>query len=144
MAGGQRSQKRSRGALVGRDQYVIKGKISGGAIAQGPNAKVQQTVGVDAAQLSALFDKIYQHIEARPEDPNVDKEELTSVVKNVEKEVAKGERANQTKLARWMDNLAKMAPDILDVALASLGGPVTGFTMVFKKIAERARATAAV
>ncbi len=143
MATGRSRQKRARVTHVGGDQNIIKGNIAGGIVVQGRNATVNQTVGGDAAELSAIFDKIYQHIEARPDDPNVDKDELNGVVRNVEKEAAKGEKANQVKLARWMDNLAKMAPDIVDVALASLGGPVSGFAAVFKKIAERARASAA-
>jgi hypothetical protein len=37
-----------------------------------------------------------------------------------------------------MANLNQIAPDIVDVILASLGGPVSGFTAVLKKVAERA------
>jgi hypothetical protein len=43
-------------------------------------------------------------------------------------------------MERWMANLNQMAPDIVDVILASLGGPASGFTAVFKKISEHARA----
>ena len=38
-----------------------------------------------------------------------------------------------------MANLEQMAPDIVDVILACLGGPLSGITAVLRKIAERAR-----
>lgn len=40
-------------------------------------------------------------------------------------------------------NIAAIAPDIVDVFLASLAGPVAGLTAVAKKVAERAKAEAA-
>ncbi len=145
MPAGRKATKRSVPARVSGDTNVIKGTISGGVVVQGRNAdvKVEQQMGVDAQELAALFDKVYERINSRTEDPDVDKDEITSVVKQVENEAGKGEDANQVKLARWMEHLGKMAPDILDVIVASLGGPVSGFTVVFKKIAERARVAAA-
>jgi hypothetical protein len=70
----------------------------------------------------------------------VDKEEITETVQKIQEEASKGEQdANETKLSRWIDSLNKIAPDVIDVALASLGGPVSGITAVLKKIADRAR-----
>jgi hypothetical protein len=127
---------------IHNDQNIMSGNVSSGGISiQGSNAKVtiQQTSGLDAEDVTALFEKIYQHIEARPADPNVDKEEIVESVKKIQEETSKGEQANETKLTRWINYLNKIAPDIVDVALASLGGPVSGVTAVLKKIADRAR-----
>jgi uncharacterized protein associated with vWA-MoxR-VMAP ternary system len=123
------------------DEYIISGNVSGGIITQGRNAKVvvRQNSGADINEIESLFKQLYQHIETRPQDPNVDKEEIAQTLQKLEEETAKGEQANQTKMDRWMANLNKMAPDIVDVILASLGGPVTGITAVLKKVAEHAR-----
>ncbi|MBK8780339.1 MAG: toll/interleukin-1 receptor domain-containing protein [Anaerolineales bacterium] len=128
-------------ASIGGDQNIIQGNFSGGIITQGRNATVTayQSNGMDAKELAALFDKLYQHVDARPTDPNVDKSELIEVIQKIEEESGKGKDANEKKLGRWVENLAQMAPDILDVVLASLGGPVSGITAVVKKIADRAQ-----
>jgi hypothetical protein len=94
---------------------------------------------VGANELAALFEKLYKHIESRPVDPDIDKSEIVEVLQKIEEESGKGNDANETKLGRWVENLNQMAPDILDVVLASLGGPVSGMTAVLKKIADRAQ-----
>jgi len=132
---------RARTKQIGGDQNVIEGNISGGVIVQGRSAQVsvQQTGTASDKDLSALFDKLYQAIQSRPPDPIIEKEEISETVQRIEQEVKKGDKANDSKLNRWMENLDKMAPDIVDVILASLGGPVSGLTAVLKKIAEHAR-----
>ena len=120
----------------------MSGKVSSGGISiQGRNANVtiKQSSVVPADEITALFEKLYQQIESRPPDPNVDKEEIVETVQKIQEEASKGGEVNETKLTRWMENLNKIAPDIIDVALASLGGPVSGVTAVLKKIADRAR-----
>jgi hypothetical protein len=82
---------------------------------------------------------MYEAIQSRQNDPNIDKEEITETVQKIEQEVKKGNQANDSKLKRWMENLNKMAPDIVDVILASLSGPVSGLTAVLKKVAEHAK-----
>jgi hypothetical protein len=135
-------QKGTSNTNVGGDQNVISGQNSGnGIIITGGHANVvtiHQFRGPDAEELTALFETINQHIQSRPPDPNVDKEEILDKVQKIQAEVSKGEEANQTKLGRWMEDLNKIAPDIIDVALASLGGPVSGITAVLKKIADHA------
>jgi hypothetical protein len=114
-----------------------------GSINAGGHAKV------DVAQSSvhqtgdANFEKLFQLLEeqirARPEDPNVDKQEIEEQVKQIKAEAAQGEKANLSKLERWIQNVSRMAPDIVDVMAASLGGPVSGITTVIQKIAARVK-----
>jgi vacuolar-type H+-ATPase subunit E/Vma4 len=134
------SKKSSKKESSSGDHYTVNGNISGGVVVQGPDAKVSvHNEGMDAKELSALFEQVYQKISERSEDPNVDKEEIEQKVKQIEAEAAKGEQADPTMLQRWLKNLDEIAPDIVDVIAASLGGPVSVFTVVFKKIVERAR-----
>lgn len=125
---------------ISGDHNTIDGNVSGGIIVQGRNANVsvQQSTSDETEEISKLFEKIYLAIQARSDDPNVAKEEIHETVQRIENESGKGNQANQSKLERWMENLNRMAPDIVDIILASLGGPVSGITAVLKKIAERA------
>ncbi|RJP52512.1 MAG: hypothetical protein C4583_06740 [Anaerolineaceae bacterium] len=140
-----RSKKPKHGGrprTVRGDQQTI-GDVSNGAIVvQGRNATVTVYQGIQGTELAPLFDKVYQSIAALPSASADEKQELAETAKRIETEVAKnGESANQTSLQRWMDNIQKMAPDIVDVILASLGGPLSAATAVLKKIAERAKQT---
>ena len=103
----------------------------------------QQVIHQATPKMENVFKRTRRRIKTRREDPQVDKAKLESQVKKIETEAAKGPAADPGKLERWIRTLAKMAPDIVDVMAASLAGPVGGFSMVFKKIVERARATSA-
>ncbi len=92
------------------------------------------------------FAPVREAIERRPEDPKVDKEELTATVDRIEKEAAKGAEADESKLDRWIGFVADMAPDVWDVLIATLTNPIAGLGMVARKVAIRskeARASAA-
>jgi hypothetical protein len=89
-----------------------------------------------------LFELLEKKIKSRPEDPNVDKQEIQEQVNQIKAEAAQGEKANPNKLERWIRNLFGMAPDIVDVMAASLGGPISGLTTVIQKIAARVKADA--
>ena len=137
------------GDFVGRDKVIhgdeIKiGDVTGDnvAIAAGREAQAEVTQGVGGEDLAALFAQVYRQIEARPEDPDVGKDELTETVQKIEKEAAQGEKANPHKVERWLRFLGEMAPDILDVTTACLINPVAGVATVIRKIAEKARAEA--
>jgi len=122
--------------------YEISGTVDHGGIAVlGPNAtvNVHQQTGIQAAELTAMFEAVFKKIETLPENPDVDREEIVDTVQKIQNEANKSDQANTNKLERWITNLARMAPDILEVMAASLAGPVAGFTAVFKKIVDKAR-----
>lgn len=81
---------------------ITTGDISGTgvAIGRGASATVSQTQGITGEDLAKLFANIRHQIEVRPEDPDVDKEELAETVEKVEQETVKGEQANTKKIAR--------------------------------------------
>jgi chorismate mutase len=89
--------------------------------------------------MTAMFEAVFKKIESLPANPDVDKEEILETVQKIQEETNKENQANPNKLERWISSIAKMAPDILEVMAASLAGPVTGFTAVFKKIVDKAR-----
>ncbi len=122
---------------IGGDKISI-GNISnsqGVAIGRGAQVKVQS--GIGAKEIAELFIPIYQHIDSRPPDPLVEKEEITDQVKRIETEVATGEKAEPSKVERWLRNLATMAPDILEVTLGALTSPIAGVSLAIQKIAQK-------
>ncbi len=104
------------------------------------------TTGIDATALVELlkaFKDINRQVDARKEDPSVDKDELKDTIKKVEEEVKKGEEANPTKVERWLKFIGDMAPDILQVTAATLANPIMGLSVAIKKIADKAKGQAA-
>ena len=127
---------------TGGDTITVSG-INGSNVAAGRGASVTVNQGLSGEDLSKLFASIYQKIESRPPDPDVDKEEVQGTVQNIEKEVQKGEEANPSKVERWLKTLALIAPDIFEVTLATLASPAAGIATVIRKVAEKARQEAA-
>lgn len=124
------------GDQVGGDK-ITTGDISGSTVAMGREAQVRQ--GISGEELAAIFQTVYQKIEARPQDPDVDQEEIVAQVQQIEAETAVPGQPNESKLERWLRNLARMAPDIVDVMAASLAGPVAGAAAVLRKIIARVK-----
>lgn len=123
---------------------VIKGENVIGMINASGGARLdinQKVIKQATPEMDRLFKHVRKELRNRPATDAADPAEVEKQVNKIEKEAAKAEGADPAKLESWLTRLGKMAPDILDVMLASLGGPVSGFTAVFKKIAERARAT---
>lgn len=124
----------------------IEGENVVGSIDASGHAKVNVTQSsvhkTENANFEKLFELLEEKIKARPADPNVDKGEIQEQVNQIKAEAAQGEKANPNKLERWIRNLAGMAPDVVDVMAASLGGPISGLTAVIQKIAARVKAEA--
>ena len=129
------------GDKIGGDKYVVDVSESTG-IAIGPGARAEVKTGLGADEIASLFAAIYQQIEQRPEDPDIEKVEITQTVENIEKEAAKGERANPNKVELWLKTLGLMAPDILKVTAATLANPAAGVATAIRLIAEKAQAEA--
>lgn len=88
----------------------------------------------------ASFQAIYRLIEARAEDENVDKAEISEIVQVIEKEAAKGQQANPNKIELWLADLADMAPDIFKVLAAYLRSPATNTTPTIRQVVEQVQA----
>jgi len=128
-----------QGDKVSGDKISVGDITDSTGVAIGPNAQAQVQQGVSGAELAALFQAVYQKVEARPADPDVEKEEIVAQVQQIEAEVTAQEQPNEKKLERWLRNLANMAPDIVDVMAASLAGPVAAGAAIFKKIVDKVK-----
>lgn len=79
---------------------------------------------------------VYEAIKKSSRDAT-EKDDLDAEVDEIKDEVAKGEQANESFLSRRLRNLKKMAPDIADVALATLANPASGLGKAVQKIAKK-------
>lgn len=141
----EKPQQTSGGIHIGSISGISGSEIN---IAGRDVRKSVQTIGGDqnildpgapVRDIAEAFADIYARVAQRPEDPNVDREEIRETVEKIEQEIKKGEDLREPALTRWLRNLNNMAPDILDVTAAVLAGPLKGATVVVQKIAERAR-----
>lgn len=117
------------GDKVGRDKIV--GSVVGGSQEQ------------SMAELQAALARWQKEIEARVEAaPALDEDEKENIKKSAAKvaeEAQKGPEANPGKLERWLNTMAIMAPDILDVTAATLQNPFKGVGLVLEKISDRVK-----
>ena len=129
------------------ERIQIGGDVGPGA-AIGSSASVRATniagrdihVGADAKDAADAFLHIYSALEAKKFDTEEEANSAREAVELIEEENAKGDAANEKIVKLSFQTIAQMAPDILDVAVASLVSPVTGISAVVKKIAEKAKA----
>ncbi len=108
-----------KGNFAGRDQYIVN---------------------PDTAQMLAKsFKEIFAAIEAHPSITDTDKADLHSDVEEIEEELTKGDKANESFLSKRLRNIGRIAPDILQVVIAAIADPLAGLGVVAAKIAEKAQ-----
>jgi hypothetical protein len=146
--GSKTSNQQAGGDIVGRDKItnnqhgdeIHVGDITGSTgVAIGSHARAHVQPGLNGGELAALFTAIYRKIDERPDDANVDKDEVKEKVTRIQEEVQKQDGVSEPKLQRWLGDLAGMAPDIFDVTVAALGGPLAAGSAILKKVADKAK-----
>ncbi|HLO14564.1 MAG TPA: hypothetical protein VK206_07035 [Anaerolineales bacterium] len=139
--------KKKRASVSGKQTSLRVGNvsdISGHINIAGGNITTHQTTNsLSAAEIEQLFDELYTKIETRPETHPAEKEDLKAEVKEIQATVTdaaqKNEEVDESFLSRRFRNIARMAPDVLDVIVATLGNPFAGLGVTVKKIAEKAK-----
>jgi hypothetical protein len=121
-----------RGDKIGGDKYDI-GNVSGGNVAIGRGARVNVNDPAPADLIKAL-EPILLAAQAAPADK---RNEAIQKVEALKEEVAKGQGADDKKVAGLLSGLAKLLPDAvrsIGVAfgqpmLAGIAGPLTDFVL---------------
>lgn len=129
------AKRASAGVSIGGSVDTGGGDIAGGDITK---RDVIQSRGLQASEVRELFSPIYQQIEHKESLPPEDREDLKVMVEEIETEAVKGEKADESLIGRHLRNIARMAPDILDVTLKTIANPVLGLAAMAQKIAARA------
>ncbi len=121
-------------------------RTSGDVIVAGDDVTTTHiTIDIDArtAEIKQLFDQLYSAIESRTETLTADKEDLKAEVREIQATVAdaarKNEKVDEGFLSRRFRNIARMAPDVLDVVVKTLANPALGIGEVARKIAAKAK-----
>lgn len=117
---------------------------SGNVNVAGGNIATHQTAtGLSANDIKQLFDGLYTQIDRRAHTSVADKEDLKTDVKDIQNAVAQATEKHETIdegfLAHRFRNIARMAPDVLDIVIKTLVNPVLGIEEVVKKIAAKAK-----
>lgn len=118
--------------------------ISGNVNIAGGKITTHKTViGLSVDEINQLFDQIYTTIESREGTSSANKEDIKADVNEIQTVVTeaaeKNTKVDEGFLSRRFRNIARMAPDILDVVVAILGSPLAGLGVAIKKIAEKAK-----
>jgi hypothetical protein len=119
--------------------------ISGNLNVAGGNITTthQTNTGFSAADIKQLFDQLYTVIESNKKVSSTKKEDLKAEVQEIQDTVTeaaqKNEKVEESFLSRRFRNIARMAPDVLDVVVATLANPLAGLGVAVKKIAEKAK-----
>jgi hypothetical protein len=132
---------------TGQETNIKVGDISGISgnmnIAGGNITTYQATSNLSAAEIKQLFDQLYADIETNSKPTPADKEDLKAEVEEIQSTVTeavqKNEKVNESFLSRRFRNIARVAPDMLDVVVATLADPLAGLGVAVKKIAEKAK-----
>jgi len=135
----KKSDQENSGIKVGN----ISG-VSGNINIAGRDITTHQTTGgLSTAEIKHLFDQLYISIESNKETSTSDKEDLKAEVEEIQTVVTEAVQENkeveESFLSRRFRNIARVAPDVLDVVVATLGNPLAGLGVAIKKIADKAK-----
>ncbi len=117
--------------------------ISGSTVSAGGDmvGRDKITYG-DAALAQALAqwrDAMNAKIDAHPSMSAADKQDAKDQVGKIQEEAAKAPHVDPSRLEKLINTLAVMAPDIFDVAVATLVNPLAGIGLALHKIGDRAQ-----
>jgi cell division septum initiation protein DivIVA len=139
----QGTQKMKKVNLKVGNLSNISGEVN---IAGGDITTNRTTLGLSTTEVAQLFNQIYSAIESHSGTSATTKEDLKAEVKEIQSTVAtavsKKERIDESFLARRFRNITRMAPEILDVVVATLANPLAGLGVAVAKIAEKAKSEA--
>lgn len=133
------------GFVAGGDQEVhgdviSVSNVSDSAVAAGRGASATiQKAAKDIHDFEEWRAYVEAKIEATPRLSREDKNDLKDQVAKIEEEASKDREADVDRLERLINVLAVMAPDIFDVAVATLANPLAGIGLAIKKIGEKAK-----
>lgn len=119
-------------------------RISGAVNIAGGDIKTQKNISIhnDAnAEIVKALTEALEQTRKRPKTARAKKSKIEKEVKDIEAEIGK-QKADKGFLAERFRSIAQMAPDILEVVIASLGNPAAGIGLTVKKIAQKVKVEA--
>ena len=135
----KRSSRQQSSVKVGNISD-ISGTVN---VAGGDITTHHTTTGLSGPELQQLFDSVYSRIEARPQTAPAQKEDLKAEVQEIQititEAIEKNKEVDEGFLRRRFRNIARIAPDVVDVVVATLANPLAGLGAIVKKVAQKAK-----
>ena len=145
----RKAEQQSGGVSVGdvggsmrvEGDIITVGEVgAGAAVAAGRSASASVGQSSDLAESLAQWrSQMVTEIEALPDLSDDEKQDLQDQVDKIQEEAAKAEEADPGRLERLINTLSVMAPDIFEVAAATLVNPLAGIGLVIKKVGDKAK-----
>lgn len=117
------------------DQINVNNTGENVAIAAGNNSRAKN--GLSPLEIEELIQLMYEKLEDLKITDN-QKQEVKETIELIEGEI-QNDIKDEKALKYYFRTLARMAPDILDVVIASASDPILGGITVVRKIAEKAK-----
>jgi hypothetical protein len=132
------------GDLIGRDQITYGDQVSGdkistgditdSTVAMGRGAQATSTVGLTGEELDRLFQPLTEAVRQAPPDK---RDEAMEKVEELKAEAAKGEKADDTIVAKLINGIVDLVPGAVAAVtsifatpiLGALAGPATRFVL---------------
>jgi hypothetical protein len=111
---------------TGGGDNIDVGDISGStgiAIGRNASASVTQTQGISGAELAALFAPLEQAVQSGPADNQPEAQEK---LQDLEAEVAKGDEADDSRMAGLINDLVDLVPGAVGATVSVFASPIFG------------------
>jgi len=131
----QKNNQKGLGISIGGNVYTRGGDIAGGDIIKENIFHISQ---LDELKVINLFQSVYDEIAQSKSVSSKNKEKLKKYVTEIQSEIVNDGKIEKSFLEERFENIARMAPDILEVVVATLANPIIGLGMVARKIADKA------
>lgn len=124
------ARSKQSGTQVTQGGINIKGNVTikGGKVAG------RDIVERKITNVNISFAPVYHALKENATTPPKVKKKIEADVKQIEKEVKKGEAAKVSFIQQRLENIQKMAPDIADVIITTLTNPAAGISMALTKV----------
>jgi len=127
MAKQKKSESRVvQGGINFKGNATIKGNVAG-----------RDIVEKNVTNVNISFTPVYDAIKKNTTIPPKTKKMVEKTVKQIEQEVRKGNKAKPSFIQQRLENIQKMAPDILEIVIATLQNPTIGIGLAVKKVINR-------
>ena len=139
----QVSRTKTSNSNADQPNIYIGGNVQGNVVIGGGNTvnrDVSTQTGLSGDEVKELFELLFAKIDNQPNVTQADKADIKQEIEEVRQELSKGEQANESFLIRRLRNIGRMAPEILEVTLATITNPIAGFGLIAKKVAKKAKA----
>ena len=107
------------------------------------NSKVaaRDIVEKNIVNIDVSFTSVYRALkESTTISPDA-KKDLEADIRQIEKEIKKGDEAKPSFIKQRLENIQKMAPDIAEIVIATLQNPAAGVGLAVKKVINKFNAS---